>query len=363
MDDNLLDSLYNKFNELFKNLNSLRDKTSIIDEEVENLRGLIEEEEEQFDDDIDEEELDIQLAQAEKKLKQLNIRKKEQDAQYKEEVNLKNQLYHHLDCIQNEIHQMSNQTLMQKESQQDLSQKIDEGVQKIEEYQSKISKAQGILKQLEQQQAQQVDKNYQENEKLRIIQTEMRNGLNTNSQADKKISDLEKNIAKLWEELNKRTQRIQVLQNNQLLISKKIEKSLKSETIYQKIKEENTSIAQENIQIREKLNQLVNAIPQQLRKQKSKKSIKQDQQLYDDAICQNEIKIRNLEKVKSDHKYTVNSLQNEIGQLEEKYNVMTSNIKNLQEQYFQMESNYKAFDEEEYVRNNQPSIYKVKKSK
>ena len=42
---------------------------------------------------------------------------------------------------------------------------------------------------------------------------------------------------------------------------------------------------------------------------------------------------------------------------------MTSNIKNLQEQYFQMESNYKAFDEEEYVRNNQPSIYKVKKSK
>ena len=46
MDDNLLDSLYNKFNELFKNLNSLRDKTSIIDEEVENLRGLIEEEEE-----------------------------------------------------------------------------------------------------------------------------------------------------------------------------------------------------------------------------------------------------------------------------------------------------------------------------
>ena len=46
MDDNLLDSLYNKFNELFKNLNSLRDKTQIIDDEIENLRGLIDEEEE-----------------------------------------------------------------------------------------------------------------------------------------------------------------------------------------------------------------------------------------------------------------------------------------------------------------------------
>lgn len=62
------------------------------------------------------------------------------------------------------------------------------------------------------------------------------------------------------------------MQNNQTLIQQKIQKSVKSEFIYNKIKDENTVLAQENIQIREKLNQLMKALPAQLKKKGPRKT-------------------------------------------------------------------------------------------
>ncbi|CAD8183507.1 unnamed protein product [Paramecium pentaurelia] len=358
MDEVLLESLTHKFSELFKNISSLQEKRETVQDENEHLKQLIQEEQDQLEmnsgESSDEE---IVFQEIEQKCRQKLEEKKEYDMQMKEENNLKSQLYMHLEGIQNEIIQMKSSIEQSKESEADLQQRIEETTQKIDDYQNKIQKAEQIKLQVEKQLQEQNEKYLQDNEKVKVVQAEVRNQLQANAMGDKRQNELEKIIQKQWEELQKRTQRIQVLQNNMNIISTKIQKSQKNE---------NTILAQENIQIREKLNQLISALPQHMKKGNVKgkqKSKKEFLELYDESICSNQIKLRHLEQIREEHQQNINCLHSEILQLEEKYNLMTQNVKNLQEQYLEIESSFREFNEDEYVKKNCPNYYKVKKGK
>ncbi|CAD8083254.1 unnamed protein product [Paramecium primaurelia] len=367
MDEVLLESLTHKFSELFKNISSLQEKRETVQDENEHLKQLIQEEQDQLEMNSGESSDDeITIQEIEQRWKQKLEEKKESDMQMKEENNLKSQLYMYLEGIQNEIIQMRNSIEQSKESEADLQQRIEETTQKIDEYQNKIQRAEQIKLQVEKQLQEQNEKYLQDSEKVKAVQAEVRNQLQANAMGDKRQNELEKIIQKQWEELQKRSQRIQVLQNNMNIISTKIQKSQKSENIYQKLKDENTILAQENIQIREKLNQLISALPQHMKKGNVKgkqKSKKEFLELYDESICSNQIKLRHLEQIREEHQSNINSLHSEILQLEEKYNQMTQNVKNLQEQYLEIESSCREFNEEEYVKKNCPNYYKVKKGK